>query len=116
MRSEIDGTKIMNTILLNGNRLGANSQTLGAGLALAADAPHLQFLDPGGSARNVDLPASPQRGDFFIIVNMADAAEVITVRTSAGAGLTPALTPTQSETAVVFYDGTNWRGFVAIGV
>jgi hypothetical protein len=115
MRSNIDGSEIINAILKGGNRLGVAVHTLAAAHVLGADAPHVQFLDPGGSARNVDLPASPQKGDFFLIFNTADAAEVITVRDNAGAGLTPAITPTQSECALVVYNGSAWRGFVALG-
>lgn len=39
------------------------------------------FVDPGGSARNLDLPAFP--GGFVIVWNTADGVEAITVRDQA---------------------------------
>lgn len=105
----------MDCLLRGGNRLGVNVQTLGATLQIGENGPHVHFLDPGGAARDVELPASPQKGDFYLIFNTADALEVITVKDSAGGALTPAITPTQSECAVVVYSGTAWRGFVALG-
>lgn len=117
-RSNIEGAALWDNLLMQGNRFGSLSQTLGGNLTLSGKSPHLLFLDPGGAGRNVLLPASPKIGDFYIIVNTADAAEVLTIQTSAGGALTPPLTPTQNETAVVFYSGATlgWRGFVAIGV
>ena len=104
-------------LLLAGNRWGVVNQTLTATFAVPVDAPHVLALDPGGASRNVTLPASPQIGDWFVIINTADAAEVITVQDSAGAGLTPAITPTQNEIAYVYFVGgaLGWRGAVALG-
>lgn len=118
MRSNLEGAIISNCTILNGNRQGVLSQTLTATFAVPPDAPHTLLLDPGGAARNVTLPANPQVGDWYEIWNTADAAEVITVQTSAGGALTPAITPTQSEVAKVIYTGATlgWRGAVSIGV
>lgn len=116
MRSNIEGAILSDNTILNGNRIGMLVQTLGGTFAIPPDAPHVLALDPGGAGREVNLPASPQKGDFFIVINTADAAEVITIEDSASVALVPPLTPTQNETAVVFYTGTAWRGFVAIGV
>ncbi|WP_328465526.1 hypothetical protein OHA21_43820 [Actinoplanes sp. NBC_00393] len=67
-------------------------------------------FDPGGAARNVDLPAAANcAGAYLMISNTADAAEIITVRTSAGATI---LTPTQAEAALLWCDGTSWYGLV----
>lgn len=67
-------------------------------------------FDPGGAARNVDLPAEEVcEGVFLFISNTADAAEVITVRNDAGS---PVVTPTQSEACVVWCDGVRWYGMV----
>ena len=116
-RGLIEAAEIRDALVNVGNRFGVLNLTLGADFVIPTDAPHILALDPGGAARNVRLPASPQVGDWFLIVNTADAAEVITVQTSAGAGLTPATTPAQSESAFVVYINATlgWRSFVAIG-
>ncbi len=118
MRSRIDDADMRGNILRHANRFGVSFQTLAGTYAVPSGSPHVQALDPGGAARNVTLPASPKIGDWFLIMNMADAAEIITVQTSAGVGLTPACTPTQNETAFVVYINATlgWRNFVAIGV
>jgi hypothetical protein len=115
-RMNIEGADLQDCNIKKGNRFGIAVLTLTATTALAADGPQVLFLDPGGAARNVTLWASPQRGDWVLIFNAADAAEVLTIQTSAGTGLTPAITPTQSEAAFLVYNGTTWQGFVAIGV
>lgn len=66
-------------------------------------------FDPGGSARNLVLPAAASHtGAVLFISNNADAAEVITIQDPAGP--TTVCTPTQSEGAVVWCDGVIWRG------
>ena len=77
-----------------------------------AEIEKYQFFtfDPGGAARNVDLPAeAASKGAVLFIANAADAAEVITIRNDAAGTI---CTPTQNETAVCFCDGTSWRGLV----
>jgi len=89
------------------NMLGVqtNTETLTDAKTLVASDARIQNLDPGGSARNVTLPApAGWAGDTFLIVNAADAAEIITVKNSAGTTL---CTPTQSEYALCWSDGTN---------
>lgn len=117
MRSNIDGARMNDNLLFAGNRMGVYNATLTGTLTLANGAPHILMLDPGGAARTVKLPASPQDGDFFILFNTADALEVITVQDSAGTGLTPACTPTQSECAVIAYSSelAAWKSFVGAG-
>ena len=79
----------------------SNAETLSGAKTLAVTDAKFQFLDPGGSARNVDLPdlrtlttdtnsegtgdAGTDRyvdaqGGYFVISNTADGSEVITVR------------------------------------
>ena len=66
-------------------------------------------FDPGGSARNLVLPApASHTGAVLFIANTADAAEVITIQDPTGP--TTVCTPTQSEAAVVWCDGVIWRG------
>lgn len=69
---------------------------------------HLFAFDPGGSARNLVLPAEADcTGLVLFVQNTADAAEVLTIQDD-----TPATvcTPTQNEAAVVWCDGTSWHG------
>lgn len=115
--SNIVGAEVADNLLLNKNRFGVGVRTLGGTYAIPSGAEHIQALDPGGAARNVTLPANPKTGDWFLIINTADAAEIITVQNSAGSGLTPACTPTQNESALVVYINATlgWRSFVALG-
>lgn len=87
-----------------------NTETLAATKTLTiADGP-LQFLDPGGAGRQVNLPAEAlSTGLIFVIINTADAAEVLTVKDDGGGTI---VTPTENESAFVFCDGTTWKGLV----
>lgn len=118
MRSRIDDAEIRGAILRHANRFGVSLQTLTGTYSIPSGAPHVQMLVTGGSARTVKLPASPKKGDWFLIVNLAAAADVITVQDSAAAALTPACTPTQNEAALVIYSGDatiGWRSVVMLG-
>ena len=85
-----------------------NVETLSGTATLTAGSASVQRLDPGGAGRNVDLP---DLGDYgqgkVVIVNTADAAEVITIRDAANSNATVG-TPTQAESAVCVWatDGT----------
>lgn len=111
MRSLIDGTEIINSIIGGHNRLRAIVQTLTGTTAMDADMPPLIFYDPGGAAREVDLPPEA-KGLFFIIVNTADAAEAITVKDDSG--VTTVASVAQAEIGVVFCNGTTWNAFVGV--
>ena len=92
--------------IFNGN--GVNTETLsGAKILVPGDAP-IQRLDPGGAARNVDLPpVTGMAGEVFIIENTSAGANIITVRLTGG-GATVS-TPTQNEVSFVYCDGTTWK-------
>lgn len=105
MRSALDGSEIRNSLIGESNRFIRGSQTLGADVTIAADAPSLQFFDPGGSGRVVLLPAE-RAGAFFIIVNNADAAENLTVKEDSGT--TTIGVVHQNEIGMFFCDGTTW--------
>lgn len=67
-------------------------------------------FDPGGSGRNVSLPSeSFCEGVYLYIANTADAAEILTVQNDGGDTI---VTPTQSEAAFIWCDGTSWYGLV----
>jgi hypothetical protein len=64
-------------------------------------------FDPGGAGRNLVLPnASTAPGEMLWVANTADAAEVITIQADSAT----VCTPTQAESAVLWCDGTKWRG------
>lgn len=88
-----------------------NTETLAGTKTLVVSDATNQVLDPGGSARTVTLPnEAASKGKLFHIANTADAAEVITLKSSDGN--TTIATPTQNETAYVWCDGTTWRAIV----
>src|SRR5688572_9139517 len=115
MRLNLEDLVAANVLFLNRNRLGIVTQTLTGTTALSEKMGQILFLDPGGGAREVNLPAvANSKGLWFILVNTADAAEVITVEDAASAALTPAITLTQNEIALFFCNGVSWRGFVGV--
>lgn len=64
-------------------------------------------FDPGGAGRNLVLPnAADAPGEMLWVANTADAAEVITIQADSAT----VCTPTQAESAVLWCDGTKWRG------
>lgn len=67
-------------------------------------------FDPGGTARDVTLPAeAAAKGALICISNEANAAEIITVKNDNGDSI---CTPTQNEAALLWCDGTAWFGLV----
>ncbi len=93
-------------------RFGVETETLAAAKTLTTLSPTLQFLDPGGAGRDINLPAeADSQGLVFIISNEADAAEVLTIKNDGGGTI---CTPTQNEAAIVFCNGTVWSGIVGV--
>lgn len=89
-----------------------NPETLTGTKTLVINDAYFQVLDPGGAGRTVTLPAAAQ-GAEAVIVNTADAAEVLTIQDPTGP--TTIATPTQAERALVWSDGTSWYGLVGAG-
>lgn len=95
-------------------RLRTQVHTLTGTYVVAADSPSLLSLDPGGAARNVDMAAEEavgMEGKIWVIVNAADAAEVITIRNDAAGTI---VTLTQNECAIIFVVGGVWKGYVMV--
>lgn len=72
-------------------------------------------VDPGGAARNVDLPATTNlAGHSLTIINTADAAEALTVRLTGG-GATVATIDQAEHAVVTCYSSTagSWVGSVS---
>lgn len=96
------------------NRLSVKKNEILAGarvITLAEVERYQAFaFDPGGAGRNVDLPpVGVCAGVYLMISNTADAAEILTVRSSTG---TTIVTPTQAEACLVWCDGVSWYGYV----
>jgi len=101
--------KLVRRLVLDG---GFNTETLGATRVLLDRDAHVQKLDPGGSAREVDLRKAT-KGDWFLIVNAADASENLTIKQPDSS--TTLATVNQNEAALVFVEdtGLTWTlGFV----
>ncbi len=88
--------------------LDSKTEMLSGSYEIFLGDPKMHILDPGGSGRNVFLPAvTGNKGLTYIIRNSADAAEVLTVKNAGGDNI---CTPTQNETAIVWCDGAAWYG------
>lgn len=82
-------------------------ETLSDNLTLDTTYGNLMALDPGGSARDVTLPA-PFDGGWYFVVNTADAAETITVKDSGGGTIA---TVAQNRAVLVSSNATGWGQF-----
>lgn len=78
-----------------------DSSTATGNVTLTKLSGQLQKIDPGGSARDVTLPAvtPTDSGYFFEICNAADAAENLVVKNAAGSTI---VTINQNEQARVY--------------
>lgn len=95
---------------------GVGVLTLAADLALTAQYRQVLRIDPGGAARDIDLPAeATSNGLSFEIVNIADAAENLVVKDDAG---TTIVTISQNEKATVICEGAAWyhTGIITIAL
>jgi hypothetical protein len=90
------GRKVTTPLVFDG---GVNQETLAANMTLTRASATYQSLDPGGSARDVTLPAEePNAGLVFSFYNAADAAENLVIKDDAAATI---VTIAQGGTAVV---------------
>jgi len=91
--------------------LSVNIEAIAATRTLLVTDKQLQVLDPSGAARTVLLPAEADSdGLFFVVVNSADAAEVISVKEDSGTTTIASLL--QNEQCIVVCDGVTWKGIV----
>lgn len=98
-------------VFFNQLRLRSLTLTLTGDITLTEEHPPLLFLDPGGAARTITLPAEANSdGLAFFLMNTADALEIITVQDDTPATVA---TPTQNEGVWLFCDGETWHGVVA---
>lgn len=89
-----------------------NTETLTGNKTLTDTDGAIQNLDPGGSSRDVSLPAEATSNAAFIIVNAADAAEDLVVKSDAPVTI---VTLKRGQSALLFSDGTTWRAIVMNG-
>lgn len=84
------------------------STTLTGAATLYPNSKRVQRMDPGGSSRNVTLPAVDKcQGVDFVIVNTADAAENLVIKNAAA---TTIVTIGQDQLGFVWCDGGAWYG------
>jgi len=83
---------------------GVNIATLTGNLTLTDKSSQIQVLDPGGSSRDVTLPAA-RDGMWWMFSNTADADEDLVIKDAAGGTL---LTINQGEQGMVAVDGTTY--------
>ena len=93
---------------------GAFTATLAGPLTLTTDHPAVIQLDPGGAGRTITLePEAGAAGRFRLVVNKASGAEVLTIKND---GAVDVSTPTQSEAALLYCDGTAWTEIAIFSV
>lgn len=95
---------------------GADSTTATGNITLTTADQNFQKIDPGGSARDVTLPAeASSNGMWFYILNAADAAENLVVKDDGAATI---VTISQNEAAIVICNGTAWihMGIITIAL
>ena len=88
-----------------GNLFSGATETLAADKVLGAADAMIVKLDPGGSARDVTLPAESSvgpQGQMFWIINAADGAENLVAKNVAGDTIG---TANQNESVLVYNAG-----------
>ena len=86
--------------------LTAVNETLAGNLTIDKSYGNIIRLDPGGSARDVTLPAEYE-GAIYLLINAANAAETITVKNAAAATV---VTCEQNRAVLLFCSGGAWAG------
>jgi hypothetical protein len=104
-RMNLEGADVNDCLLRNGNRYGVMNQSITANFAIGPNAPHVIVLTPD-AARNVTLPANPQKGDYFFILNTSAGAFALTIQDSAAGALSPAVSIAQGKSAMIVATGT----------
>ena len=98
MRQRLDDALVFGLKVASKLKLAAVTLTLGADITVDADGGPVLNLDPGGATRVVTLPAV-EEGLVFLINNIADAAEDLTIKNPAAATIG---TVSQNEMGVAF--------------
>jgi len=108
MRNNMNDFVATGMFVLAGLKLASLEKTVADNEAIAADYPPVLYLDPNGGAKDVLLPAeATAKGLTFIVRNIADAAETLTLKDDSDTTTVVALA--QNATAIVHCNGTVWR-------
>ncbi len=86
--------------------LTASNETLAGNLTIDKSYGNIIRLDPGGSARDVTLPAEYD-GAIYLVINAADAAETITIKNPAAGTV---VTCEQNRSVICFVLNGAWVG------
>jgi len=106
-------TAIETVLLVNLLRGGyANTETLSAAKTLTDNDKPLQFLDPGGAARDINLPAAGATNHLFVIVNTAATALSLTVKDAAASTIG---TVAHGENKIFVSNGSVWKQITSSG-
>jgi len=85
---------------------GFYSATLSGNITVDLTYPNVCKLDPGGSSRDVTLPAvGTATGRIYRFINAADASENLVIKNAGGSTIA---TANQNEQAEVYCDGSTW--------
>lgn len=99
---------------LFGLKAGLSESTATGDVTVDETYGNLIKIDPGGSARNVTLPAETGRtGVLYWIFNGADAAENLVVKDSGG---TTKVTINQNESAIVYCTGSSYTLVAVVAI
>lgn len=104
MRQRADDLQAFGLTIWSKEKRKVLTLTLGAAFVIDADSPPIINLDPGGAGRNVTLPTE-EEGLCFLINNIADAAEDLTVKNPA---TTTIGTISQNEAGLAICAGGVW--------
>lgn len=93
---------------------GHYAATLTGNLTLDYSYPNHLALDPGGSNRDVTLPAvATSEGLWYHIANKADNAENLVIKNAVGSTIA---TANQNEMAIVYCDAGAWALFAIVSI
>ena len=89
---------------------GFEEKTLAANLILDNTSANYLRIDPGGSARDVTLPAEESSdGLFFHVLNIGTGSENLVFKNDAAA---PIETVQPNEIFLLGCDGVNWKAYI----
>lgn len=87
----------------------SNTETLAATKTLVDSDFPIQYLDPDGANRDVELPAEGNSNHAFFFANTASAAFNLVIKDDSPATI---ITIGEGQIGFVFSDGTTWKGSV----